>query len=211
MREETQVGTVEEVWFGGLLISFDDRALRPRDWTLLQSAWAAELMPWLPPGPVLELCSGVGHIGLAAVADCSRPLVCVERDDVAASYAVRNAARAGLAERVDVRVADLRDALDPAERFALVVADPPWVPSAEVERWPEDPQGAIDGGADGLAVARVCLEVAAGHLLSGGALLLQVGSVAQADGLREEAGRFGLELAEVRVGERGVVARYGPS
>src|SRR6478609_465026 len=50
----------------------------------------------------------------------------------------------GLGHRVEVRVGRLETSLMPAERFALVLADPPWVPSDAVSRFPEDPVAAID-------------------------------------------------------------------
>ncbi|HEY3527560.1 MAG TPA: methyltransferase [Nocardioides sp.] len=199
---------VTETSFAGLRIRYDERVLAPRQWTVLQSRWAAELLDVLPAGRVLELCCGAGQIGLAAVATSSRELVCVDRDPAAAAYATANAAGAGLNHRVEVRQASLDAAVGASERFALVVADPPWVPSAEIGRWPEDPPGAIDGGADGLGAARRCLEVAAAHLMPGGAVLLQLGSVEQADDLSGRATEFGLQRDELRLGRRGVVARF---
>jgi release factor glutamine methyltransferase len=200
----------EEVQFGGLTIGFDARILRPRPWTELQSLWAAELLATLPPGPVLELCCGAGHIGLAAVAPGSRSLVCVDRDPVAAAYARANADRAGVGDRVEVRLAPLEDAVGDSERFALVIADPPWVPSPDTARWPADPLGAIDGGPDGLDVARLCLEVAARHVMRDGAVLVQLGTRQQARDLRSGAEARGVPLSEVRTGQRGVVALFCP-
>ena len=72
--------------FGGLRIRYDDRVLAPRDWTAAQSRWAAELIATAPPGPVLEVCAGAGHIGLLAVTLAPRPLVCVDADAVACQY-----------------------------------------------------------------------------------------------------------------------------
>src|SRR3954470_22156804 len=69
--------------FGDLPIEYDDRVLEPRAWTALQAEWAADLLEEAPPGPVLELCSGAGHIGLLAVSRQRRRLVCV--DDSAAA------------------------------------------------------------------------------------------------------------------------------
>jgi methylase of polypeptide subunit release factors len=166
--------------FGGLRIRYDGRVLSPRSWTLIQSRWANELLESLPRGRVLELCCGAGQIGLAAVADTSRRVVCVDRDPVAASYTAANAARAGLVDRVEVREAPLDQAVGDGERFALVIADPPWVRSEETGRFPRDPVTAIDGGPDGLDVTRACLRTAARHLMPGGWLLLQVAGPAQA-------------------------------
>jgi methylase of polypeptide subunit release factors len=182
---------------GVLDIAYDDRVLCPRPWTAEHARWAAEVLHDAPAGPVLELFCGAGHIGLLAVLDSSRELVAVDLDPVACEYARRNALAAGVAERVEVRNASLESALDPAERFPVVIADPPWVPSASTGRYPDDPLTAIDGGPDGLALARRSLQVAGEHLSPGGVMLLQLGSRDQAEELRGLVGP-GLELGEVR-------------
>jgi len=189
--------------FGPLAISFDDTVLRPRPWTVQQARWAAEVLAEGPAGPVLELCAGVGQIGLLAITLEPRPLVCVDSSAAACRYARRNAEAAGLAELVDVREEDLGTAVRPEERFAIVIADPPWVRSDEIDRFPEDPPPSIDGGADGLDGARVCLRVAGRHLLTGGAVLLQLGDRDQAEALARESGV--LEVDEVRDGDGGVL------
>ncbi len=167
--------------FGDLDIAYDDRVLVPRPWTLDQSRWAAELAGGAGPGPLLELCAGVGHIGLAAAVLAGRDLVQVEADPVAAGYARVNAERAGWGGRVQVRVCVLEEAVGAAERFPVVIADPPYLRSGDVGRFPEDPRLAIDGGDDGLDVVRACLHVVARHLVAGGTLLLQVAGPGQAD------------------------------
>ena len=134
------------VAFGSLQIAFDDRVLRPRAWTEAQSAWAAEILETAPAGQVLELCAGAGQIGLLAVAGSTRSLVCVDLDPVACEFARRNAAAAGITDRVEVREGPMDEVLRDGERFALVIADPPWVRRDEVGRYPEDPLLAIDGG-----------------------------------------------------------------
>ena len=199
----------DTVPFGSLTIAFDDRVLRPREWTAAQSEWAADLMATAPGGTVLELCAGAGHIGLLAVAQTGRRLLCVDANPVACDYARANALAAGLAELVEVREARLQEALAPDEMFPVVIADPPWVPREQTGRFPEDPLTAIDGGDDGLDVARACLAVIDDHLSPGGSAVLQVGTRAQADALRREPcftdGR--LVMVEVRQQVRGVLAR----
>jgi methylase of polypeptide subunit release factors len=199
----------EQITFGSLSIAFDHRILRPREWTAAQSEWAAEIMVGAPRGPVLELCAGAGHIGLLAVAVTGRRLVCVDSSPVACDYARANAVAAGMADRVEVREARLETALREDERFPVVIADPPWVPRDKTRNFPEDPLSAIDGGTDGLDVARACLRVVAGHLGSGGSAVLQLGTAAQADTLRRDSaladGR--LQMTEVRQHVRGVLVR----
>ncbi|WP_041548089.1 MULTISPECIES: class I SAM-dependent methyltransferase [unclassified Nocardioides] len=199
----------ETMGFGPLRISFDGRVLRPRPWTAAQSEWAAEILADAPPGPVLELCAGAGQIGLLAVAGSDRPLVCVDVNPVACDYARANAQAAGLADRVEVREGSVHEVLGDSERFALVIADPPWVRREEVARFPEDPVLAIDGGADGMALAWLCIDTARPHLPRGASVLLQLGSVEQVDLLRERLRETDDELAisELRWCERGVLVR----
>ena len=80
--------------FGHLEIAYDSRVLTPRPWTQAQSAWAGERLAALPPGDVLELCSGAGHIGLLAVSGTSRHLVQVDASAAACELARANAERA---------------------------------------------------------------------------------------------------------------------
>lgn len=86
----------QQVTFHRLTIRYNSQVLEPRPWTEAQSAWAAELLTDAPPGPVLELCAGVGHIGLGAVRDSSRYLVMVDFNPVAQRFAQDNAAANGL-------------------------------------------------------------------------------------------------------------------
>ncbi|GAB3026361.1 hypothetical protein GCM10011376_12890 [Nocardioides flavus (ex Wang et al. 2016)] len=199
----------EHLTFGSLTIAFDDRVLRPREWTAAQSEWAAELMTTAPGGAVLELCSGAGHIGLLAVASSGRRLVCVDANGVACDYARANALSAGLAHLVEVREGRLEEVVGDDETFPVIIADPPWVPRAQTGRFPEDPLTAIDGGDDGLDVARACLAVVDAHLAPGGSAVLQIGTPEQADLLRGEPcfaeGR--LAMVEVRQEERGALVR----
>jgi methylase of polypeptide subunit release factors len=193
----------QEMEFGPVTIGWDEAVLRPRPWTLAQSRWAAELASSLPPGPVLELCCGAGQIGLAAAVWSDRTLVQVDADPRACVWASRNAERAGVV--ADVRCADLRgDWFGGGElrQFPLVIADPPYLPSTEVGRYPDDPELAIDGGTTGLEVLKPCVEVALAHAAPEGAVLVQVLGLRQAleiEDLLDEMGPFGGRIEEVRV------------
>ena len=184
------------VSFGPLTIAYDERVLTPRPWTVLQSEWARELLEDAPPGPVLELCSGAGQIGLLAVHGTGRRLVCVDVDPVACGYAAANARTAGRGDLVEVRELSL-DGLPPEEVYPVIVADPPWVRSDQVGCFPADPVRAIDGGDDGLRLARDCVAAIDRHLHVDGSALLQLGSVEEARRLREEL-PASLEVVDVR-------------
>ena len=198
----------ETVDFGGLQIAFDDRVLRPRQWTTAQSRWAAAELPALPDGDVLELCAGAGQIGLLAVAGSDRRLVCVDANPAAVAFTRRNSEAGGLADRVAVREGLIADVLDDGEQFPMIIADPPWVPRTETGRFPEDPLLAIDGGDDGLSVVRECVRAIIDHLAPGGVALLQLGTGAQAEAVGRLLDGTGLEPGEVReYGDRGVLLR----
>lgn len=187
--------------FGPITVAYDHRVLEPRAWTLMHSRWAAELSATAAPGPILELCAGAGQIGLAAAVLANRDLVQVEADEVAAGYAAANAVRAGLGGRVDVRHATIDTGLDANERFPVVLADPPYLPTSQIPRWPEDPVRAIDGGPDGLDVIRACLTVAAEHMDPGAVLLLQVAGELQTEQVvawLERVPQLGLAAVQTR-------------
>jgi methylase of polypeptide subunit release factors len=203
--------------FGPLTVTFDDDVLEPRPWTLLQSTWAAALLgaedgAVVDDGPLLELCSGAGHIGQAAVALSGRSIVQVDVDAHACRLARANAEANGLAGRVEARCGDLDDDdLLGDERFPLVLADPPYVPSDEAAALEDDPPHAVDGGSDGLDLARRCLAVAADHLTPGGAVLLQAFGAAQVAALAPAITAAGLAVVEVRSeDERRAVALLRP-
>ena len=192
----------EVMGFGPLKIRFDKSVLRPRSWTIAQSIWANDLLIDAPDGAVLELCSGVGHIGLMLASLVSRNVVLVDVDVNACSYARANARVAGVADRVDVRVGLMDAMLTADERFALILADPPWVPSDETMRFPRDPLLAIDGGKDGLDVARACVELIGRHLIDGGVAILQLGNANQVSAMSNYLAsrpEIGLRVEEVRI------------
>lgn len=179
--------SASSVTFGRLHVAFDDRVLRPRGWTVAQSAWAVELLAGRPKARVLELCCGAGQIGLLAMAEASPKtrLVAVDANPVACEFARQNARAAGLIDQVEVREGLFQATLHPGERFDLAIADPPWVERASVPQFPDDPEFAIDGGEDGLEPAFACLRVAEDHLVDGGSMLLQLGSQEQADAVED--------------------------
>ncbi len=83
----------------------------------------------------------------------------------------------------------------------MILADPPYLRSTDVARWPEDPVTAIDGGADGLELIVACLVAAGTHLTDDGVVLLQVAGPAQDVQVTE------LAAARPELGLRRVAAR----
>ena len=185
---------LNEQWcdFGPLRVGYDDTVLAPRPWTIVQSRHAAALLDGRPEGALLELHCGAGHIGQAAAFWSGRPLVQVDDDPSACAWARRNAVANSIA--AEVRCVDLEELESGDESFALVVADPPYVPSAETARFADDPVHAIDGGHDGLDGIRASLPVAARLTRPGGAIVLQVRGPGQVDAIGDVAAAAGLDI-----------------
>jgi methylase of polypeptide subunit release factors len=161
--------------FGPLAVVHDPDVLAPREWTLAQSVIASERSRHLPEGPVLELCSGAGQIGLATAVLTGRPAVLVDDDARACTFAALNACLNHVrAEVIQARMEELA-----LGRFPIVLADPPYLESAEASA-DDDPSHAVDGGADGLDGVRVALRTALRHVVPGGEIVMQVGGMAQA-------------------------------
>lgn len=113
---------------------------------------------------VLELCTGTGALALTAAARGAGRVVAVDRSARAVLAARANARLHGL--DVDVRQGDLYAALDPGERFDLIVANPPYLPAPRVAR----PDPRWDAGEDGRAVLDRILAGAPARLRPGGTL-----------------------------------------
>lgn len=192
---------------GGLAVEYDASVLEPRPWTAAQARWAAEVSPGLPEGPVLELCAGAGHIGLLTAALTGRDAVLVDASRSAVAFARRNARQVtSTGVRVGVRHGPMTEVLDAGEVFPLMLADPPYLRSADLASFPDDPPTAVDGGPDGLLLARTCLRVAAAHLAEHGALVLQLRDPGQATALGPVAAGLGLGIGDVRtVSEHGAL------
>jgi len=194
----TTVASPAAIRFGPIDVAYDATVLRPRPWTLAHSEWAAELSAG---APILELGCGAGHIGLAAAALSGAPVVQVDRDPAACRWARVNAAANGCAHLAEQRCGTAENVLGVGEQFRVVIADPPYVPSAEVSLYPEDPVGAIDGGPDGLGAIRGFLTAVAPHVEPDGSVVIQVRGlhqVTEVEGWLAHPSTPALALAEAR-------------
>jgi release factor glutamine methyltransferase len=168
------------VSFDGLHLVVGSGVFVPRAESVGLVEWAAGYDVVPHGGRVLDLCSGVGALGLAVAR--RRPdlsVACVERDDTAVQYLRRNVARhAAVTGRVEIEVADLFEpGCLPRHRGAdLIVANPPYV-APHVRLLPEwaehQPKGALYSGPDGLDLIGCIVAHAVGTLRPGGWLGLE--------------------------------------
>jgi release factor glutamine methyltransferase len=178
--------------FRGIRIAVRPGVFVPRRRTALLATQAAALAA--PGAVVVDLCCGSGAVGVAVASE--RPdvrLYAADVDPTAVACARGNVAPVGGL----VLTGDLFGALpsDLRGRVGVLVANVPYVPSAEIGGMPpeardHEPRVALDGGPDGLDVARRVVEGAPGWLAPGGCLMFETGEdqVSAAVGLVEGRG-----------------------
>jgi release factor glutamine methyltransferase len=198
--------------FCGYEIAVNRRALVPRPETelLAEQGWNFLVTRHSPLVTALDFGTGTGCIAIALAAKCST--VKIVATDISAdslALAKENATRNSVTERIEFLQGDGFAALnarwgerprEPKEsyqdgspgislhQFDLIISNPPYIPSAEIETLqPEvrnfDPRGALDGGADGLDFYRKLAAEAKSLLKPDGKIMLEFGD-GQADAIK---------------------------
>ncbi|MBY0309082.1 MAG: peptide chain release factor N(5)-glutamine methyltransferase [Phycisphaerales bacterium] len=209
LKDEPVQYLTGRAWFFGLPFAVDRRVLVPRPCTelmvetVLQRARAVAGAQGAARARgadvrIVDVCTGSGCVGIALAKHLKEALVvATDLSTDAIDVARSNAQRHGV--NVDLRQGDLFAALGPRERasFHFVLANPPYIPDAE---WPgvppnvkrHEPDLALRGGPDGLAVVRPLIEQAADWLAPGGTLMVETAArTAQAAfRIAEDADRY---------------------
>ncbi len=130
---------------------------RPETETLAEEAWKF-LNALGRESRFLDLGTGSGclPIAIATHAKSARG-VGIDISKGAIAIGEENVAKNNLADRIELRLGDIFSPM--TEQFDLVVSNPPYIPSVEIDALqPEvrdhDPRGALDGGVDGLRFYR---------------------------------------------------------
>lgn len=181
--------------------------LTPRPETEFVVDVALKALPPTQPARVLDLGVGSGAIILALMAE--RDLVSGIGLDLSAdavAIARGNAAALKLDNRVTFHIGGW-DTEFP-ERFDLVLSNPPYIPTAEIETLaPEvavhEPQLALDGGPDGLDAYRAIVARLPTLLKPGGTFAFEVGR-GQAGAVERLAAEQGLILNPAQMDLAGV-------
>ena len=176
LRERERGLPLEQIlgWaeFCGLRIVVEAGVFVPRR----RTEFVVELMPTAADAVIVDLCAGSGAVGAALLArEPGLTLYAVDIDPVAVRCARRNIPATG-----HVLAGDLYEPL-PLElrgRVDAIVANAPYVPSDEIDLMPpearnHEPTVALDGGADGLDIARRVVAGASSWLSPTGRLLIE--------------------------------------
>lgn len=172
--------------FCGFEISLNRHVLVPRPETelLAECGWRflSTGEPGEPDSPeALDVGTGSGCLAVTLAAKC--PAARIWATDISAEaleLASQNAARHGVASRLEFLQSDLFSSLPEEKRFRLIVSNPPYIPTRDLASLqPEvrdfEPRHALDGGEDGLRFYRRLASQAARRLLPRGRVMLEFG------------------------------------
>lgn len=167
--------------FFGREFKVDRRVLipRPDTETLIEVALTRTRARSLG-GRALDLGTGSGIVAVTFARE--RPtwqVTALDKSPEALEVARENALELGAVWGVRFIVSDLFSALDPSERFELIVSNPPYIPTRELAELDKgiadfEPRMALDGGDDGLDFYRAITTTAPRYLTQGGVLSVEI-------------------------------------
>jgi release factor glutamine methyltransferase len=172
-----------------MLVNRDVLIPRPETELLAERAWQ-RLSKLAPHSKVLDFGTGSGCLAVTLAVKCPQAEVhALDVSESALNVARENASRHQVAERIHFYQSDGFEAVPREWRFDLLVGNPPYVPSAEIERLEaevrdHDPRLALDGGKDGLEFYRRLAVEAALVLAPSGLMMLEFGD-GQAEAVEE--------------------------
>ena len=219
LQDEPLAYVLGEWSFYGMNLHVDSNVLIPRDDTCAVTELSIKKGLHLEQSPrILDLCTGSGCIGLAIasrIKDARVTLVDLSKEALA--VAKKNVMRQKLSGRVSCYQANV---LEPAPsflgKFDLIVSNPPYITSEEMEQLPRsvrdyEPHMALHGGDDGLLFYREIIRNYSEALKPGGYLCFEFGMNQGDDvcSLLEAGGYTVLERAkDFNDRERAVIACY---
>lgn len=182
--------------FYGLKFALNAATLVPRPETELLVDLGLEAMRGIENPRVLDLGTGTGCIAIALLSiRLGATGIATDLSAVALEMAAANAAHLGVNARLELRQGAWFAPIRTAERFDIIVSNPPYIPVADIEGLQvevrsHDPLLALDGGIDGLGPYAEIMAGAARHLVPGGLLAVECG-LGQADSLHDLFEQYG--------------------
>jgi len=193
---------VGEKEFWSLKFAVNEATLVPRPETELLVGEAISFLETRKGQRFLDLGTGSGAIAVSIAVGLPRATgIATDISTAAIEAAKINATRHGVAGRLEFRQGNWWQAVPHTEMFDLIVSNPPYIATAQIEELPKDvrafdPRPALDGGWDGVEAYRAIASQAARRLLRGGEILLEVGHT-QGDVVQKMFLRAGFAAAEI--------------
>ena len=168
--------------FHGVRLAVTPDVLIPRPETEGLVEWALEVLRDRPASIVADIGTGSGAIACALARGLPGLVVlAVERSLPALTVASLNIRTLGLTPWVRLMAGDLLEPLASLRGcLDLVIANPPYIPSAMLGSLPPEvvgfePRDALDGGPDGMTVIRRIIAAAPALLRPQGWLMMEIG------------------------------------
>lgn len=178
---------IGEQEFMSMNFKVDENVLIPRQDTEILVETVLELRGEVrEPQYILDIGTGSGCIAVSLAVNLGNSRVtAVDISEAALGVAQKNAFSNGVADRLTFIKSNLFSALPQDSEFDIVVSNPPYIPTADIDGLePEvkcfEPMLALDGGIDGLDFYRRISEGAKKHLRAKGLIAFEVG-IYQAD------------------------------
>jgi release factor glutamine methyltransferase len=166
----------KEFWGMNFVVTPDTLIPRPDSEILVETALALSAQPQT----ILDLGTGSGCLLLSLLKEISGSMgVGVDISPKALEVAKKNAAKLGLERRAEFILSDWWERV-PAQKFDLIVANPPYIPSEnpvglEKEVAKYEPSNALYGGEDGMASYRIIASQLRDFLATNGIAVLEFG------------------------------------
>lgn len=182
LRGEPVVRILGEKEFYGLAFTLSDATLVPRPETEMLVVRGLEMLERHQHKTILDLGTGTGCIPISILTESpSAHAVAVDLSPEALVTAQHNADRHGVDKRISLRKGSWFEPLVAGEAFDLIVSNPPYINTSEIEDLSRevkdhDPRLALDGGADGLDAYRAILGGVGAWLKPNGAVLCEIGA-----------------------------------
>ena len=129
---------------------------------------------------VLDMGTGSGNIPIPLARNApDLHMVAVDRSSAALNIARQNAAKHGVAERIEFIESDLFSNVPTFQRFNVITANLPYIPTETLKTlavYTREPNLALDGGADGLELIRRLLVDTPRFIAPQGLILLEIDS-----------------------------------
>ncbi|NQV98474.1 MAG: peptide chain release factor N(5)-glutamine methyltransferase [Rhodospirillales bacterium] len=205
LRHEPVARILGEREFWSLNFKIDASTLVPRpDSETLVEAVLARTVNHDANLSILDMGTGSGCLILALLSELTSATgLGIDINPQAVIKARENATALNLDQRVQFKHSDWFASLagNDAQRFDIIVSNPPYIPEAEIAGLEPDvsafdPMIALSGGEDGLQAYRNLLPPMAARIVDGGLVALEIGWK-QAAQVTELGERFGLKLDAV--------------
>lgn len=133
---------------------------------------------------ILDIGTGSGAIAISLAKNVNANLTAVDISEKALEVAIYNAQQNKV--KVNFKKSNLFDNLKKGVRFDIIVSNPPYIPTKDIELLDKevknyDPRLALDGGEDGLSFYKNIILASQKHLKKNGMLFFEIGINQTAD------------------------------